>query len=238
MSIVFRQFFHDESASLSYLLADALTGHAVLIDPVCEQAGIYLSALQELELDLVLLLATHFHAGDSSGTQALQEHTAARTAGAEATGAYTVDHVVGHGDTLVFGNEVIRVIATPGHTTNSVTYKWRDRIFTGDALLIGGCGRTDFPGGNPADLYDSLTQRLLSLPDETLVFPGHDYRGLRVSSIAQEKLTNTKLGGRSRNEFVDLMTSLPHPTPASPDSATTPTGRCARTGTLIDIHAA
>lgn len=238
MNIVFRQFVHEESGTLSYLLADALTGHAVMIDPLCEQVGTYLATLQELELHLVWLLETHVHPGDSSGTKALQEHCGARTAGAEGSGPDAVDQRVGNGDTLVFGNEVIRVIGTPGHTANSVTYRWRDRIFTGDSLLIGGCDRTDFPGGNAADLYDSLTQRLLTLPDETLIFPGHDYRNLRVSSIAQEKLTNQKLGGRSRDEFVVMMQGLAHAAPELPATIEDPIQRCGHSGTFTDIHAA
>ncbi|ATE60219.1 MBL fold metallo-hydrolase [Thauera sinica] len=237
MNIVFRQFHHEETGTLSYLLADALTGHALMIDPVCEHAGRYLNELQELELDLVWLLETHSHPEDPPGTQAMKEHTGARTAGANAAGAGVPDLIVGQGDTVVFGDEIVRVIATPGHTPDSVTYKWRDRIFTGDSLLIGGCGRCDFSGGDAGAMYDSICGRLLSLPDETLIYPGHDYRNLRVSSVAQEKLSNGRLHGKSRAEFIELMNNLRHSRPGSP-AGSSPSSRCSRDGDLIDIHAA
>lgn len=238
MNIVFRQFFHEETCTLSYLLADALTGHALLIDPICEHAGAYLNVLQELELDLVWMLETHVHPEDPSGTSAMKEHTGARTVGGQTAETGSPDLSVSHGDTIIFGNEVMRVIATPGHTAHCVSYKWRDRVFTGDSLLIGGCGRSDFAGGDAGTLYDSLTQRLFVLADETLVFPGHDYRGLRVSSIGQEKLTNERAAGKSRTEFVDLMNNLVHSRPRLADTEMPSPLRCGRSGELIDIHAA
>ncbi|TAH46719.1 MAG: MBL fold metallo-hydrolase [Betaproteobacteria bacterium] len=238
MNIVFRQFFHEETATLSYLLADALTGHALLIDPVCEHAGHYLSVLQELELDLVWLLETHTHAEDPSGTLAMKEHTGARTVGARSARAGSPDLVVGEGDTVVFGDEIVRVIATPGHTPDSVTYRWRDRLFTGDSLLIGGCGRCDFTGGDAGTLYDSISERLLSLPDETLVYPGHDYRDHRVSSVGQERLSNERIRGKSRAEFVEVMNNLRHSRPGTPPGIFSSPLCCDRSGDLIDIHAA
>lgn len=238
MNIVFRQFHHDATDALSYLLADALSGHALLIDPVAEQAGHYLGALQEFELDLVWLLDTHAHPGLPCGSQAMREHTGARIVGARASDGDTPGLVVGDGDTIVFGNEVVRVIATPGHAPDGVAYRWRDRIFTGDTLLIGGCGRSDFPGGDAGTLYDSICGRLLTLPGETLVYPGHDYRNLRVSCIAQERLSNERISGKSRAEFIDLMNNLPHSLPGGFAEPSSSTPHRSAGSDLIDIHAA
>jgi glyoxylase-like metal-dependent hydrolase (beta-lactamase superfamily II) len=118
------------------------------------------------------------------------------------------------------------VIATPGHTTGSVTYLWKDKIFTGDALLINGCGRTDFQGGDAGTLYDSITQRLFTLTDETLVYPGHDYQGRRVSCIGQEKTINMRLAGKTREEFIGIMQQLNLPKPKMIDIAVPANRKC------------
>ncbi|MGZ8272242.1 MAG: MBL fold metallo-hydrolase, partial [Methylophilus sp.] len=125
-----------------------------------------------------------------------------------------------------FGNEVIDVIATPGHTAGSVSYLWRDRVFTGDALLINGCGRTDFQSGNAGVLYDSVTQKLFTLPDETLVYPGHDYQGRYVSCVAQEKNINSRLANKTREEFIAIMQALNLPKPKMIDLAVPANRKC------------
>jgi len=194
--------------------------------------------LQELNLQLAWILDTHAHADHITGAGALREMMGAQTAtGEDAVGC--ADRILRDGDYIVFGNEVLRVIPTPGHTPGCVTYHWRDRLFTGDTLMIGACGRTDFQGGDPGTLYDSITQRLFTLPDETLVYPGHDYKGLRVSCIGQERSTNPRLAGLSRDEFISVMNTLRLPPPARMAEALPANLRCGdRPGeTIIDLHA-
>lgn len=233
--ILFHQFFDETSSTLTYLLADPITGDAVIIDPVSEHIGAYISFLQEQELQLGWVLDTHVHADHITGAAGLREYTGARSAVGAGCAVDCADRLLQDGDTIVFGNEVLRVIPTPGHTSNCVTFHWRDRLFTGDALLIGGCGRTDFQGGDAGLLYDSITERLFPLPDETLVYPGHDYKGARVSCIGQEKGSNPRLAGRSRQEFIQLMTHLNLPRPLMMDSALPANQRCGRTRN-IEIH--
>ncbi len=213
MRIIFRQLFDAESGTYTYLLADPLTADAVLIDSVKEHTGAYLTLLQDLELQLRWTLETHVHADHVTAAASLREVTGSHAIASEAAGAECADVKVGDGSTIVFGNEVIRVIATPGHTPGCISYRWCDRVFTGDALLIDGCGRTDFQGGSAGTLYDSITERLFSLPDETLVYPGHDYKGRRVSSIGEQKAGNPRLADTSREAFVDLMAKLELPPP-------------------------
>ncbi len=235
--ILFRQFFDDASSTLTYLLADPVTGDAVIIDSVKAHLGAYLSFLQEQELQLDWVLETHIHADHITGSAGLRELTGARSAMGRSGGAGCADRLLGDGDTIVFGNQVIRVIPTPGHTPGCVTYQWRDRIFTGDALLIGACGRTDFQGGDAGQLYDSVTERLFTLPDETLVYPGHDYRGARVSCIAQEKLSNPRFTGHNRQSFIEQMAALQLPRPEMMDEALPTNLNCGRSRSL-DVHGA
>jgi sulfur dioxygenase len=235
--ILFRQFFDPTSCTLSYLLADPVTGDAVIIDSVKEHVGAYITFLQEQELQLAWVLETHVHADHITGAAGLCEFTGARSAIGASGGVGCADRLLKEGDTLVFGNEVIRVIPTPGHTPGCVTYHWRDRIFTGDSLMIGGCGRTDFQGGDAGALYDSVHERLFTLADETLVYPGHDYRGARVSCISQEKESNPRLAGRSRSDFIELMSNLGLPRPNMMDEALPANLRCGRVEAM-DFHGA
>ena len=216
--MLFKQLFDNASSTYTYLLA-ADSGEAVLIDPVYEQRERDLAVLREHNLTLVWVLDTHVHADHVTSANALKAATGSQTAVGDGCNASGFDHQLNDGDELRFGNEVIRVIATPGHTHGSVSYAWRDRVFTGDALLIGGCGRTDFQAGDANTLFHSITGKLFAMADETLVYPGHDYNGRRVSSIGEEKSLNPRLAGKNKDEFVAIMNGLDLPKPRLIDIA-------------------
>lgn len=211
--MAFRQLFDPESSTYTYILADAERREAVIVDPVRAHIERDLGVLGEMAVKLVWILETHVHADHVTGAKALKARTGARTAVSTHCGASGFDRLIDEGELIVFGDEVIRAIATPGHTPGSTSYLWRDRLLTGDTLLIGGCGRTDFQRGSAEALYDSITGKLFALPDDTLVYPGHDYRGRRVSTIGEEKATNPRLAGKTREEFVQIMNSLDLPEP-------------------------
>ncbi|MBT9597630.1 MAG: MBL fold metallo-hydrolase [Vitreoscilla sp.] len=218
---MFCQRFDPASSTFTYLLACDRTREAVLIDPVLEQQERDLALLAELGVTVRWVLDTHVHADHVTGAAALKASLPAQpvTAVGLACEAAGYDRPLMHGDRLPFGEESITVIATPGHTPGSMSFLWRDRVFTGDALLIGGCGRTDFQQGDAGQLYDAITQRLFTLPGETLVYPGHDYRGRRVSCIEEERATNPRLANRSRDEFIAVMAALDLPRPKLIDVA-------------------
>ena len=227
--IHFRQLFDPATSTYTYLLADPVTRDAVIIDPVREQLDRDFAELQRLNLHLQSILETHVHADHVTGAAALKDRTGAETVVSRHGGAPCADRQVDDGDRIIFGNEVMRVVATPGHTPSCVTYHWRDRVFTGDALFIGGCGRTDFQGGDAATLYRSVTQKLFTLPEETLIFPGHDYNGRWVSNVGQERAINPRLGGaKSEAEFVALMEALDLPEPKRIHEAVPANQRCGR----------
>lgn len=205
--MLFRQLIDSESSTYTYLLADRQTKEAVLIDAVLEHVDRDLKLLDELGLRLVYVLDTHVHADHVTASGTLARRTGARSV-AGRHGAPCVDIQVEKGDQLQFGHHKISVLETPGHTDNSVSYRVGDRVFTGDALLVRGCGRTDFQNGDPAQLYHSITQVLFSLPDETLVFPAHDYRGHTMTTIGEEKRHNPRVAGKSEAEFIELMHNL------------------------------
>ncbi len=211
--MIFRQLFDPDSSTYTYIIGDADRGEAVVIDPVRENVERDLSVIGGVGMRLTCILETHVHADHVTGARALRQRTGATTAVSAHCGASGFDRLFDHGDVVVFGNEVIRVIATPGHTLGSSCFLWRDRLMTGDTLLIAGCGRTDFQNGDAGTMYDSITERIFSLPDDTLVFPGHDYRGRHVSTIAEEKATNPRLAGQSRDEFIAIMNNLDLPLP-------------------------
>jgi sulfur dioxygenase len=210
--MIFRQLFDPESSTLTYLIAND-QGSSVIIDPVLEHVEDYLSLLKTHGLRLRMVLDTHVHADHITGSQALKKHTCATTVIAQNCGAPGYDRLLKDGDTLTFNSETIRVIATPGHTPGSLCYLWRDRLFSGDTLTINACGRTDFQNGSAVEMYHSIIEKLFTLPDETLVYPGHDYKGRRVSSISEEKVLNTRIVGKSAAEFVEIMNSLNLATP-------------------------
>lgn len=210
--MIFRQLFDAESSTYTYLLADPTSHEALLIDPVREQVERDLSLLSELGLRLVYVLDTHVHADHVTAAGTLRERLGVETV-VGGVGAPCADRHVAHGDVLRVGAMEVRVLATPGHTDDSVSYLVGDRVFTGDAMLVRGNGRTDFQNGDAGTLYDSLTRVLFALPDETLVYPGHDYRGHSATTIGEEKRFNPRLAGKSREEFIQIMGALKLPAP-------------------------
>lgn len=215
----FRQFFDPDSCTLSYLLADPECGEAIIIDPVLERIDEYIRTLEQLQLGLRYTLETHVHADHVTAGGLLRQRAGSQTGVAAGCLAPAADLKLSHGDSIQFGHMSIHVIATPGHTAGSVSFLWQDRLFTGDSLLIGGCGRTDFQGGDPGQLYDSVTGNLFKLPEETLVYPGHDYHGRRVSCIAEERSLNPRFKGKTREGFIELMNALDLPKPRLIDLA-------------------
>ncbi|HKA87858.1 MAG TPA: MBL fold metallo-hydrolase [Haliangiales bacterium] len=204
----FRQLFDTASWSYSYLLWDEATRDAVLIDAVLEQVDRDVRIIEELGLQLRYALDTHVHADHVTAASKLRERLGCRLVASREGGGPCNDILVGEGDEIRFGGRGLGVLATPGHTSGCVTYVLPDRVFTGDALMVRTCGRTDFQGGDAGTLYDSITTKLFVLPDETLVFPAHDYTGQTATSIGEEKRHNVRLAGRSREAFIELMANL------------------------------
>ncbi len=218
--MIFKQLFDQETWTYTYLIADPVTKEAVLIDPVNTHIEAYVAMLDAQGLQLKYTLETHVHADHITASGLLRQRLGSQTGVSQLCGATTADIQIQDGDVFEFAaGEQIKVIATPGHTSGSISYLWSDRLFTGDSLLIGGCGRTDFQGGDAGAQYDSITQRLFTLPDETLVYPGHDYQQRWVSSIMQERTTNPRLAGKSREQFIDIMNNLNLPKPRLIDEA-------------------
>jgi len=223
---MFKQYFDQDSSTLTYLIADEASQEAALIDPVIEQLDFYLAQIRQLGVTLKYTLETHVHADHVTASGKLRQMLGLQTAVSQQCGAENADIQLHDGDVLSLGTQTIKVIATPGHTAGSVSFLWQDKVFTGDALLINGCGRTDFQSGDAGALYDSITQRIFTLPDETLVYPGHDYQGRRVSNIAQEKGINSRLAGKSRVDFIQMMAQLNLPKPRLIDIAVPANRRC------------
>lgn len=212
--MIFRQLFDPTSCTYTYLMGNVADRNAVIVDPVREQAARDLGLIREMGLRLAWIVESHMHADHVTGALSLKQATGAQTAVSQHCGAIGFDRLLDDGDFLQFGGESLRVIATPGHTPGSSCFLWHDRLLTGDTLLIGGCGRTDFQRGDAASLYESITKRLFTLPDDTLVYPGHDYSGRHVSTIAEERATNPRLAGVSREQFIEIMNNLNLPAPA------------------------
>ena len=207
--MIFRQLFDKESSTYTYLVANSETREAILVDPVLEQVERDFQLLRELNLTLKFCLETHIHADHITGTGRLRQLTGCQVILPVNAQANCADIFIKDGEVITLGNIEIKALATPGHTDSHMAYLVNgNRILTGDALFIRGCGRTDFQNGNPGALYDSVTQKLFTLPDETLVYPAHDYRGHTVSTIREEKNMNTRFVRRSRNDFIKLMNNL------------------------------
>ena len=213
---LFRQLFDPQSSTYSYLLGDRATHDAILIDPVFEQAVRDAALVRELGLRLVATLETHAHADHVTGAWLLKRRLGAKIAISAASGAQGADIQLADGDRVGFGGRHVVALATPGHTAGCMTFVLDDEsmAFTGDALLIRGCGRTDFQQGSAHNLYQSIKTRIFTLPDDCLLWPGHDYRGLTCTSVAEERAHNPRLGGDiSEADFAGYMShlGLPHP---------------------------
>jgi sulfur dioxygenase len=217
--VIFRQLFDQASGTYTYLLASRPGGEALIIDPVLDKVDRYLQLVRELDLKLVKAVDTHLHADHITGLGALRDRTHCITVMGERTKADVVSMRLGDGDRFTIEGLTLEAIYTPGHTDDSYSFVMPDRVFTGDTLLIRGTGRTDFQNGDPRAEYESIFGRLLKLPEATLVYPAHDYKGDSVSTIGEEKAFNPRLQVRSVEEFVDLMNNLKLPNPKMMDVA-------------------
>jgi sulfur dioxygenase len=217
--MIFRQLFDSTSGTYTYLLASRHGGEALIIDPVLERVDRYLQLVRELDLRLVKAVDTHLHADHVTGLGALRDRTHCITVMGEQTHTDVVSMRVAEGDRIEIEGLRLDVLYTPGHTDDSYSFVFGDRVFTGDTLLIRGTGRTDFQNGDPRAQYDSIFNKLLKLPDETLVYPAHDYKGDTVSTIGEERFYNPRLKVKSVDEYVDLMNNLKLPNPKMMDVA-------------------
>ena len=218
--MIFRQLFEPLSSTYTYLIGCPVTGQALLIDPVVNSLDRDLAALQALGLKLALTVDTHVHADHITGALHLKQQVGSRIAMPALDALPCADLGLQHGVPLQLGSVTLTPLHTPGHTDSHFALALPDRVFTGDALLIDGCGRTDFQNGDAATLYRSVYEQLFSRADETLVYPGHDYQGRQVSSIGQEKACNPRLGqGRGLDEFRQIMAGLNLPYPKFIDHA-------------------
>jgi sulfur dioxygenase len=217
--MIFRQLFDSTSGTYTYLLASRRGGEALIIDPVLERVDRYLQLVRELDLRLVKAVDTHLHADHVTGLGALRDRTHCITVMGEQSHADVVSMRVAEGDRIEIEGLRLEVMYTPGHTDDSYSFLWGDRVFTGDTLLIRGTGRTDFQNGDSRAQYDSIFNKLLKLPDEMLVFPAHDYKGDTVSTIGEEKLFNPRLRVKSVDEYVELMNNLKLSNPKMMDVA-------------------
>ncbi len=217
--MIFRQLFDSVSSTYTYLLASRRGGEALIIDPVLEKVDRYIQLLHDLDLKLIKAVDTHIHADHITGLGALRDKTHCITVMGEQSGVDVVSMRVSDGDKIDIEGLSLDVLYTPGHTDDSYSFILPDRVFTGDTLLIRGTGRTDFQNGDPRAQYESIFGRLLKLPDQTLIFPAHDYKGDTVSTIGEEKACNPRLQVKSMEQYVDLMNSLHLPNPKMMDVA-------------------
>lgn len=207
--MIFKQFFEPDTSTFTYLLACEKTKQAVLIDTVESEVPKYLNELEAQDLKLVYTLETHVHADHVTGADALRQKLGSKSVVHRDAGAMCGDLLVTDGVHIIVGAIDLEVRYTPGHTNGCISFFAGDRIFTGDSLLIGGCGRTDFQSGDSGQLYDSIHHQIFSLPDEVIVYPGHDYNGNTQSTVGEERKNNKRLGGgKSREDFIKIMSEL------------------------------
>ena len=226
--MLFRQLFDAESSTYTYLMASRYGGEALIIDPVLEHADRYVQLVKELGVKLVIAIDTHTHADHITALGELRDTTGCVTWMGERSKAACVSAQFKDGETIGFDGVKLRALYTPGHTDESFSLVMDDRVFTGDALLIRGTGRTDFQNGDAYAAYDSLFNKLLKLPDDTLVYPAHDYKGWTVSTIGEERRSNPRLQVKSAGEYAAMMASLKLPSPKLMDVAVPANLRCGR----------
>jgi glyoxylase-like metal-dependent hydrolase (beta-lactamase superfamily II) len=226
--MIFRQLFDKNSSTYTYLLAARPGGEALLIDPVQENTDQYLRLIDELGLKLVVALDTHIHADHVTALGDLRDARACATWMGEQSRAECVSAHYRDGETLRIDGLALEAMYTPGHTDDSYSLRMEDRIFTGDTLLIRGTGRTDFQNGDPRAQYESLFERVLTLPEDTRVYPAHDYKGMTVSTIGEERRHNPRLQVGSVEEYVELMNNLNLPDPKLMDVAVPANQACGR----------
>lgn len=225
--MIFRQLFEPDSSTYTYLLGCTETGAALLVDPVLETAERDLAVVRGLGLTLAWTVETHVHADHVTAAARLKALTGCKIAYPDGEDISGADLRLNELAPLAVGAVALKPLFTPGHTDHHHCYLAGGRVFTGDALLIDGCGRTDFQGGCAATLYRSVHDKIFTLPDETLVYPGHDYRGREVSSVGRERSANARLGGgRTEEEFVGLMAALDLTYPKKIDVAVPANRRC------------
>ena len=217
--MIFRQLFDTTSSTYTYLIASRRGGEALIIDPVLERVERYIQLMDELDLRLIKAIDTHVHADHITGLGELRDRTRCITVMGEQSGVDVVSMRVADGENVDIEGVSLDAIYTPGHTSDSYSFGMGDRVFTGDTLLIRGTGRTDFQNGDPRQQYDSIFNRLLKLPEETLVYPAHDYKGETVSTIGEEKAFNPRLQVESIEQYVDIMNALNLPNPKMMDVA-------------------
>ena len=215
--MIFKQLFDTKSYTYTYLISSGNGREALIIDPVLENVNEYISILKELDLKLVKVIDTHIHADHVTGASKLKNITKCSTIMGDHTPAESVEIKVKDDEYINLDNLKIRAIYTPGHTSDSYSFLMDNYLFSGDTLLINGTGRTDFQNGNAKDAYNSIFNKLLKLPDETLLYPAHDYKGEKVSTIGKEKKQNPRLQISSVDEYIDIMNNLEIKKPAELD---------------------
>ena len=217
--MLIRQLFDAQTFTFTYLVADGINSEAIIIDPVDTKIDQYMRLLKELNLKLKYVFDTHVHADHITAAGKLRELTDCITLLGEATGATCVSKTVSDGEKVQVGNIEFTVLETPGHTQDSFCLYTDGMVFTGDTLFVRGTGRTDFQAGNPVDQYNSITKKLFTLPEDTIVYPGHDYNGNTCTSIWEEKHFNPRLAGKTVEEFKHIMDNLNLPNPKMMDIA-------------------